>query len=133
MKLSLVLVDSSVWIKFFLGGKSFEAERLGSLLEDDHVVTCSAVYSEVVSGARTQHEFDTLSNLFGTLERLEEPEDLWQQIALMRFKLARKGHQVALVDLMIAVISHASSVALWTLDKDFDCIRQVLPFIAYRP
>jgi len=128
-----ILVDSSVWIHFFRSRQSGEARALDALLAAGPVATCGPVRAEVVSGARSAAEFQRLQSLFDALIELPAPADLWQRITLHRFTLARRGSQVTLIDLMIAVIVHDAGALLWTRDEDFNAIAKVLPLARFDP
>lgn len=127
-----ILVDTSVWIKFFRFSNSSEAVALDGLLSLGMVVTCDPIRAEVISGAPTQAEFNRLRDLFGTLKVLEPPANLWPRLEACRFTLARRGHQASLVDLMIAITAQAHQAVLWTLDGDFKSITSVIPVRLYQ-
>jgi hypothetical protein len=127
----LVLVDSSIWIRYFLRPDG-AADELDALLQAGGVATCAPIRAEVVSGARTEREFARLRDLFGALRQLEPPGDVWPRLEAARFALARAGHQVALVDLMIALTAAHHRVPLWSDDADFGPIGRALPLERYR-
>ena len=130
---NLVLVDASIWIKFFRAPASSEAEALDVLLSAGAVATCAPIRAEVVSGAQTKREFDSLRDLFGGLVDLELPQDLWPHVEEHRFALARRGYQIPIVDLMIALTAQAHQAAVWTLDQDFTHMATTIPIAAFRP
>ena len=90
-----VLVDASVWIRFFRAARSPEARALDALLALGPVATCAPIHAEVVSGATNAREFDRLRRLFSTLVMLQPPEDLWPRLEESRYALARRGYQAS--------------------------------------
>ncbi len=128
-----ILVDSSVWVKFFRTGRAPEAIHLEGLIQAAAVKTCAPVRAEVLSGAPTLKERTRLRELFDAVDLLELPVDIWERVEEARFHLARKGRQTSLVDLMIAATALAHEAPLWTLDDDFVPIRDALPFPRYLP
>ena len=124
---NLVLVDTSVWVRFFRAKDSAEATALDVLLSTAAAATCAPIRAEVVSGAPNEREFRRLRALFDALQFLSPPSDVWFQVEEHRFALARRGIQASLVDLWIALTAQAHSVALWTLDNDFRSIASVIP------
>ena len=122
-----VLVDTSVWVKFFRTEGTPEGTLLKSLLAKATVATCAPIRAEVISGAPTQREFHRLRALFDALELLRPPEDAWVRIEEHRFSLARRGVQASLIDLLIALTAQTHGVNLWTLDNDFRSIASVIP------
>ena len=130
---NLVLVDSSVWIQYLKNADSAQAEHLDRLLLDDRVAVCSPIKAEILSGARSVEDFRKLQNWFEGLPSLSASDErLWHRIAESRFKLARKGIQQNLIDLFIAWIAHEHGVPVWSLDKDFLEITDVVSFKIYR-
>lgn len=121
-----VLVDSSAWIGFFRGEKSF-VPPVDGLLRQGTAAIAGPVYSEVVSGARTRAEFSLLSRKLRGLNWLEAPPNVWSLIAESRYALARQGVQAHLIDLMISHIAHESQCGLLTADRDFELIARVIP------
>ena len=128
-----MLVDTSVWIKFFRAPHSLEAQVLDVLLSAGPVATCAPIRAEVVSGAQTRREFDRLRELFDGLIDLEPPDDLWPRIEERRFELAKRGEATSLIDLTIVLTAHAHHAALWTLDRDFSRMTTVIPVTTFHP
>jgi predicted nucleic acid-binding protein len=124
--MSDVLVDSSVWIDF-LRGNAAAIKRVDPLLADGRAAIIGPVYAEVVSGAPDRPAFDRLATLFRSLDWLVPPAAVWEQIAEVRFALARQGTQAHLVDLLIAATALHARHSLLTRDGDFSLIARVLP------
>ncbi len=125
--MSMVLVDTSIWIDFFKSGKSHEAERLSALLKKERVCIVPIIRAEILSGARTEKEYTALQSHLSALLVLDEPLNLWDSAARVRYLLARKGIQSSLMDLAIAVFAHDHGCELFTRDKEFRQISSVLP------
>jgi predicted nucleic acid-binding protein len=128
-----VLVDASVWIDYLRSGCSKESEMLDQMLSSGLVVTCDPVRTEIVSGASTKTAFEKLRVLVGSVSNLSASEDIWEKIAEYRFLLARRGVQASLIDLWIVAVAKEHSVPIWTLDKDFYFMREVLLFEIFQP
>jgi predicted nucleic acid-binding protein len=126
-----VLVDTSVWIRFFRQPDSQEARTLDLLLAAGPVATCLPIRAEVLSGAPTRREFDRLRDLFGALALLDLPSNAWLMVEEHRFLLARRGFQASLVDVLIALTAAQHQAELWTLDDDFRQIATAIPFRRY--
>jgi len=128
-----VLVDTSVWVRFFRLPRASESLHLDRLIQLQEVRTCAPVRAEVFSGARTERERFSLQEYFLAIPLLELPADAWERVEEARFRLARKGRQASLIDLLIACAAASHEAALWSLDEDFADIRQALPFAPYLP
>ncbi len=70
----------------------------------------------------------TIKELLSALTCLEPSPGVWARIGEARFILARKGVQQSLIDLWIAATAHEYGACVWTHDKDFGRIAQVIPF-----
>ena len=131
--LSGILVDTSVWVRFFRFYPSGEGSHLELLLQSRAVRICAPIRVEILSGTRTDGERSRLRGLLRAIPSLELPLDVWDQMEESRFLLARKGRQASLIDLMIACTARHHRMPLWTLDHDFNNIRNVVPFPHYFP
>ncbi len=123
-----VLVDTSVWIDFFQGEKTSLVQKLADLLKDDRVCTAGIIRAELLSGTRHEKEYRTLANTLFAVPVLHEPEDLWDRIAHYRFRLAHRGIQASIPDLIIAVLAEHHRCPLLTQDKTFSSFTRVIPF-----
>jgi predicted nucleic acid-binding protein len=119
------LIDSSAWVDFFRGDPAAVA-RIDPLLADARAAISGPIYAEVTSGAKSKADFERLKARLASLDWLEEPEDLWNEVARARFLLARQGHPASIVDLMIAATANARDRALLTRDRDFVPISKVI-------
>lgn len=86
------------------------------------------IYAEILSGTKTRASHEQLADLLEGLNRIPEPPDAWEQVALARFTLAREGFQASLVDLLIAVVAASAGHSILTRDHDFERIVRVIPF-----
>jgi predicted nucleic acid-binding protein len=123
---NLAVVDTSAWISFFRGD-GVAVRRIDPLLADGTAAVTGPILAEVLSGAVSRTEFERLRALFGGLERLADPPELWDRVAEAGYALARRGHQAAVVDLSIAVSCHDGGNTLLTRDRDFRAITRVIP------
>lgn len=63
----MIIVDSSVWIDFFNGTDSAEADRLDSLLGIDPIAVGDLILTEVLQGFRADQDFDRVRSGLLTL------------------------------------------------------------------
>ena len=120
-----VLVDSSAWIAF-LRGDNTAVRRISPLLTEDRAAVTPMIVAEVTSGARTRVIFDELTLRFTALPVLADPARAWARVAELRFSLARRGFQIHLVDLAIALTAADARHRLLTRDRDFNVIAPLL-------
>jgi predicted nucleic acid-binding protein len=127
--MSDVLVDTSVWLKFFKKPNSPYSEKLDTLLEEGRVCTCDLVKAEIIPGAKNRKQYDELKDYFGALPSVQEPEHMWESIMETRFAMKRAGlNSGSIPDLMIAVIAKEPGCSVFAKDADFKDIQKILPF-----
>ena len=125
--MSLVLADTSVWIDFFSFPGSPFAKELDSYLQNNLICTMDLIVAEILSGCRSEKHFQKLDGYLQALPKISLPENIWEKIALYRFKLTKKGYQVGIPDLLIAITASERQRVLFTKDQQFKAISKVMP------
>lgn len=123
----MIFVDSSVWIDYFRGIATPEADRLDELLGRDEVITGDLVLAEVLQGFDSDRDFRTALGLFETLVIVDVGgrEAAIDAARLFR-RLRAKGVTVRkTIDTLIAGWCIRNDVALLASDRDFE------PFAAH--
>jgi predicted nucleic acid-binding protein len=123
----MVLVDTSVWIRF-LAGKDPYAAELSRLLSSDEVAAHDLVAGELLVGDRAGRL--ELLAAYGRLSRsatVPHPE-------VMDFLRHRKlnGRGIGWVDVHLLASALVSQIRLWTADSRLEAIASELG-IAYQP
>ena len=129
MRNDLFLVDTSIWLEVLppdRGNQSLR-ERIDALLAADQVATTGMVRLELLGGARSQREWDQLSEFLQALHPLPVSEEQWQEAAKMGFQLRRQGVSVPFTDLLISAVAIKSGAVMLHRDRHFDFIASSLP------
>ena len=118
----MILVDSSVWIDFFRGTRTPEAERLDVLLGTTRIAVGDLILAEVLQGVRGEREFQQVRK---TLDSFEQVDLVGRDIAIQAAKNFRKLRDLGLtvrktIDTLIATWCIESNYALLHSDRDFD-------------
>ena len=118
----MILVDSSVWIDYFRGTPTPQAEMLDSLLGSEPVVTGDLVLTEVLQGFDSEHDFNQARKLLASLVVVDlVGRDIVIQAARNFRVLRALGITVRkTIDTVIATRCIASSLTLLYSDRDFD-------------
>ena len=123
----LILPDTSCWIEFFRPrGDQAVRSQLLHWLGADYLVICGPVRAEVLRGAR-KTEAPQIVEAFAGLRHLESVEGDWLTVEQKARALADCGHNVPLLDLLIAAVAHRCGAVLAHKDAHFHTIAQVLP------
>ena len=118
----MILVDSSVWIDFFRGAASPEADRLDALLGEEPVLIGDLILTEVLQGFTSEQDFNQAHRLLGSLVLIEiGGREIAIQAAWNFRALRALGVTVRkTIDTLIATRCIESGVALLHSDRDFD-------------
>jgi predicted nucleic acid-binding protein len=112
----MILVDTSVWIDFFRQSDPSIDNTLSDLLENNEVVALSAVFGELLQGAKNKEEEKIILEFWEYLPKIEEEELLIEAGKLSReHKFITKG--VGLLDCCIMVACKLNNLQVWSLDK----------------
>ena len=116
------MVDSSVWIDYFRGTPTPEAERLDMLLGAEPVLIGDLIMAEVLQGFGPDADFDTARGLFGALDIVPlGGMEICIQAANNFRALRRKGITVRkTIDTIIATCCIKNDYVLLYSDRDFD-------------
>lgn len=118
----MILVDSSVWIDYFRGTPTLEADRLDRLLGREELVVGDIVLAEVLQGFTTDAAFRTALDLFDTLPLVDIGGRATAIEAARNFRRLRtRGVTVrGTIDTLIATYCMLSGTSLLYSDRDFD-------------
>ncbi len=118
----MILVDSSVWIDYFRGASTPQADRLDALLGSEPLVTGDLVLTEVLQGFASEREFNQARKLLTSLTVIDlAGRDVALQAARNFRALRALGITVRkTIDTVIATRCIESDYALLYSDADFD-------------
>lgn len=120
-----VLVDTSVWVDFFNGHPSREAEALAHLIrEEADLVTCGLIVSEVLQGLRHPKSLRTIESHFREMDWLspKEPETYIEAADLFR-RLRSRGLTIrSTIDCVIANLAVRHDALILAKDRDLTLI-----------
>lgn len=121
-----LLPDTSIWIDYLRGRDPATVAELDRYLERESVFTCGPVMAELLAGTASDRR-DDLWLAIGSLPWAEIDQPAWRSIGEVANDLRQAGVSVPLTDIEIAVSATAAEAALWTNDRDFERIQEVLP------
>jgi len=124
----LVLVDSSVWIRFFRArGAEPASTLLEQLLLEKRVATNWLVRLELLSGAPSEEAYQSLDADLAALHQLPLTDAAFQAASALRWQLHRKGLVTPVVDSLIAACAIYYGCALLHDDQHFRLIARHTP------
>jgi len=118
----MILVDSSVWIDYFRGTATPQAEKLDSLLGTEPIAVGDLILTEVLQGFVSDRDFKQAKKLLTSLLVVDlAGQDIAIQAAKNFRVLRAQGITVRkTIDTVIATRCIESGLSLLYSDKDFD-------------
>lgn len=125
-----MLVDTSVWIDFFNGYASLEADRLAQALEEGEPIALPGlVWTEILAGLRSESEAARIHGLLNAFDYVQDPT--WQdhiEAARIYRTCRTKGFTIrSTIDCVIAQLCLRDDLPLLCKDRDFQTISQYFP------
>jgi hypothetical protein len=117
-----ILVDTSIWIEFFNRDHSVAGDALEQILREGRAVTTGIVVTELLQGARVEHEFEAIKETLTALSFLEPSLATWIEAGRISFPLRRKGITLPTTDLIIGSLALENQLSVFTLDPHFQKI-----------
>jgi hypothetical protein len=118
----VILVDSSVWIDYFRGSSTPEAETLDSLLGAEPIATGDLILTEVLQGFVSDRDFNQAKKLLTSLVIVDLAGQAIAVQAAKNFRVLR-AHGITVrktIDTVIATRCIESRLSLLYSDRDFD-------------
>lgn len=118
----MILVDSSVWIDYFRGTATPQAERLDSLLGSEPIATGDLILTEVLQGFVSDRDFNQAKKVITSLVIVDLAGPSIAIQAAKNFRMLRSlGVTVRkTIDTVIATRCIESGLPLLYSDRDFD-------------
>ncbi len=127
----MVLVDTSVLIDYLKYSNKENDSRLDEIIDKNiEFGICKYTYQELLQGAKTEKEFQTLQDFLSSLKFYDLKYSLnsYENAAYLNFKCRRAGFTIrSTIDLLIAEIAIENDLYLLHNDKDFTYISEIIP------
>jgi len=118
-----VLVDTSIWIDYFKGGDG--AKDLDFLIDENIIVTNEIILAELIPYLKIKRQTKVI-NLLHAVNRIPLMVN-WDEIIEFQVKCLKAGaNGVGITDLIIAQNAKQNSCKIYSLDRHFRLLNQVL-------
>jgi len=95
---------------------------------------CGVVLAELLYGASNEREAVGMQEALSAFQLLETYPDIWRCLGMNLAALRRAGLVIPLPDVLLATMAIEHNVQLWSRDKHFVRMQQVLPSLQlYKP
>ena len=131
----MILVDSSVWIDYFNGKRSWQTDLLDHMLSNVPIIMGDLILTEVLQGFKSDKDYETAKNYLDKLPfRQMGGYNVAIQSAQNYRKLRKAGVTVRkTIDIIIATFCIIEGFTLLHDDRDFDPIGSHFPLKAFVP
>jgi predicted nucleic acid-binding protein len=131
----MILVDSSVWIDYFNGKRSWQTDLLDHMLSNVPIIMGDLILTEVLQGFKSDKDYETAKNY---LDKLPFRQMGGYNVAIQSAKNYRKLRKVGVtvrktIDIIIATFCIIEGLTLLHDDRDFDPIASLFPLKAFAP
>ncbi len=118
----MILVDSSVWIDYFNGHKTWQTDLLDNLLSNVPIIIGDLILTEILQGFRSDNDYESAKSYLSDLPfRLIGGYQVAVQSAQNYRILRKKGVTVRkTIDVIIGTFSIMEGLPLLHDDHDFD-------------
>jgi predicted nucleic acid-binding protein len=124
----VVLVDTSIWIDYFRGGNS--SSDLDALIDENLVVTNDIILAELVPYLKVKKQ-RTVITLLQEISRVPMQVN-WEELIDYQVRCLKAGaNGVGIPDLMIAQNARTNNCKVYSLDKHFRLLSQVVKVKLY--
>ena len=131
----MILVDTSVLIDYLKGKNTPSVSHLEKALELVVPLGITGqIYQEVLQGAATEKEFETLKKYLSsyTFYAPEDERETFSEAARLFFECRKKGYTVrSTVDCLIFQIAREQQLKLLHSDRDFEVMRRIHPEVEF--
>ena len=131
----MILVDSSVWIDYFNGKRSWQTDLLDHMLSNVPIIMGDLILTEVLQGFKSDKDYETAKNYLDKLPfRQMGGYNVAIQSAQNYRQLRKAGVTVRkTMDIIIATFCIIEGLTLLHDDRDFDPIASHFPLKTFVP
>ncbi len=121
----IILADTSVWIPFLRGSGVQFQERLVPLIMADRLATTPVIIMEILTGAKSEKEYDKLNKDLAALRCFDVSGKQWQSACKLGYTVRHKGISVPLTDTLIASVALENNALLLHNDRHYEMIASI--------
>lgn len=130
----MILIDTTVWIDFFVNRKAPHVDLLVDMIEQrDELSTCGIVLTEILQGISSPKEYKIVEATLNPLIFLDMKQCTFVLAANIYRNLRKRGITIRkTLDCMIAAVAIENEAVLLHNDRDFDPIRKYCGLCVYK-
>ncbi|MEW5814048.1 MAG: PIN domain-containing protein [Spirochaetota bacterium] len=123
--MSKILIDSSVWIRYFRSQKSYPF--LNELIETNQICINDLILAELIPYLYIKNYYEVIESL-ESIERIEIKIN-WEMIIQMQITNIKNGiNKVGISDLIILQNVIENNLTLFSIDKHFELMKDLFEY-----
>ena len=124
-----ILVDTSIWIDYFRGGG--DSSRMDVLIDENILVSNEIILAELIPYLKIKKQSEVVKLLY-EINQIPLRID-WKEIIEFQVNCLKNGaNGVGIPDLIIAQNAKQNNCRIYSLDKHFHLLNQVLKVKLYQ-
>lgn len=130
-----VLADSCVWSAVLRRGSGMTDPvrlEMQRLIESGAVEIIGPIRQEVLSGVRSDTQFDSLKEALGLFPEIPILSEDYDTAARFYNLCRRRGIQGSGTDFLICAVTAREDIPIFTVDQDFERYAEILPVALHR-
>jgi predicted nucleic acid-binding protein len=124
MSAEKILIDTSVWIKYFRDKSAGLSKKVDEILSRHEVYVPKIVIAELIHGSKSEREISIIEDFVDAFSIVDQREDTWIKTGKLSYSLKKKGKTVNLTDCYIAVIAQEYDCHIFSFDEHFKDIQK---------
>jgi len=124
MNAEKILIDTSVWIKYFRDKSAGLSKKVDEILSRHEVYVPKIVIAELIQGSKSEREISIIEDFVDAFNIVDQREDTWIKTGKLSYSLKKKGKTVNLTDCYIAVIAQECDCHIFSFDEHFKDIQR---------
>lgn len=121
-----ILIDTSVWIKYFRDKSAVPSKKVDEILSKNEVYVPKIVIAELIQGSKSEREISIIEDFVDAFNIIDQREDTWIKTGRLSYSLKKKGRTVNLTDCYIAVIAQENDCHIFSFDEHFKDVQKSL-------
>jgi hypothetical protein len=122
-----IIADTSIWIEYFKNDPEI-ARIIDEGLDANEIYMIGPVVAELMQGARTKREQETIAKLIDVVPYLDCEMADWADAGCTYSFLRKSGITIPLIDLIIYSVARNNDAFIFTRDKHFNLIPEIKLF-----
>lgn len=115
----MIIVDTDILVMAYKQKDSPERAEVTHLVETGEAATTGVILAEVLRGARSDAEYEEMTEELQAMHYLNGGQDAWLSAARILYELKRMGQMIPLADAIIAAEALLSDAAVYGHDEHF--------------